>query len=184
MISMHRFPSLCVLAAMVTLSACGGQSDTVEAENESVESVAAKVADSDLRPRPGQWESTMQIESLEMPGLDPQMQDMMKQQMGRAQTFTSCLTPEQAARPDAEFFQPGESDCTYEKFSMGGGEIDSVMTCAGNGAMQTMTMTGTYSEESYAMNLTAEGEMEQGQPMSMAMTVKSRRVGECDGTEG
>jgi len=173
-----RFSALSAAAlASLALAGCG---DTIEAENESVESVAKRVAESDIRPSPGKWESKMTIEKIEIPGLPPEVQGMMKKQMGKAQVSSSCLTPEEAAKPDADFFQPGaDSGCKYNSFKMGGGRIDADMTCEQQGMAQNMKMSGTYGEEAYAMKVSAEGKV-QGQPMSMAMTVTSKRVGECD----
>jgi len=107
----------------------------------------------------------------------------MKQHMGTTQTFASCLTPEEAAKPKADFFQGKDSGCTYEKFSMGDGKVDAVMTCGRGGSSQKMTMMGTYGEQSYDMKVTADGEAGPGMPMSMAMSISSRRVGDCNGNE-
>ena len=165
--------------ATFALAACSS-GDTVEAENESAESVAKRVAESDIKPLPGKWESTMSLQSIEIPGMPAEMQDMMKQRMGKMNTTTSCLTAEQVEKPNADFFGPGEgSGCTYNSFKMGGGKIDADMTCQQQGMTQNMQMTGTYSEEHYSMNMTADGEV-QGQPMKMAMKVESSRVGECE----
>ena len=170
------------LFTALLLSACN-DGDSVTAKNESVESVAAKVAKSDVRPRPGRWESTMKIEKMDMPGLPPEARAMMQKQLASAQTFTSCLTPEQAAKPNADFFQGKNSGCTYETFAMGGGKIDAVMTCAQNGRNQKVTMTGDYGPEAYAMNVSSTGEMQPGMAMSMAMSISSKRVGDCTGKE-
>ncbi len=172
-----------VAIGALALAGCGS-SDTIEAENESVESVAEKVAKADIRPSPGKWVSKMTIEKIEIPGLPPEMQGMMKAQMGKIEESSSCLTPEEAEKPDADFFQPGaDSGCKYNSFKMGGGEIEADMTCEKGGMAQNMKMSGTYSEESYAMKVSAEGNM-QGQPMSMAMAIESQRVGECDAQDG
>lgn len=168
--------------ASIALAGCGS-SDTIEAENESAESVAKKVADSDIKPRPGKWESKMTIEKVEIPGMPPEMQEMMKSQMGKVEVSASCLTQEELDENEGEFFKPGDqSGCTYNSFKMGGGEIDADMTCEDQGMKQNMKMTGTYGDDSYTMNVSADGEI-QGQPMSMAMSIESNRVGECDGTE-
>ena len=164
------------------LAGCGSN-DTVEAENVSAESVAEQVAKADLTPQAGRWESTMTIEKMEIGGMLPEAQKAMKDHMGTTQTFTSCLTPEEAAKPKADFFQGKDSGCDYEKFSMGDGKIDAVMTCQENGHSQKMTMMGTYGEQSYDMKVTADGEAGPGMPMSMAMSITSRRVGECNGNE-
>ena len=153
------------------------------AENESVESVAEKVAKADLRPKAGRWEMEMTLEKMEIPGMPAEVREAMKGQMGAVQKASTCLTEEEANKPDADFFQPGAEGCTYETFTMGGGKIDAVMNCAQDGQSQRMTMKGTYGEEAYAMNVTADGEVAPGQRMSMAMRIASKRVGECTGEE-
>lgn len=186
MIKSIRMSTLSILAlGTFALAGCGSQEDTIEAENESAESVAEKVAKSNIRPTPGRWEAKMTIEKLEMPDMPPEMKDMMKKQLGSAQTFSSCLTPEQAAKPNAEFFRGSESSgCTYDKFEMGGGKIDAAMTCDQNGQTQNMTMNGTYSEESYDINVNVDGAAAPNQSMAMTMAISARRVGECNGKEG
>jgi len=180
MIIMPRLTAFTTVAIGALALASCGSADTIEAENESVESVAAKVAEADIHPSPGKWVSKMTIEKIEIPGLPPEVQGMMKSQMGKVNESSSCLTPEEAEKPDADFFQPGpDSGCTYNSFKMGGGKIAADMTCEQEGMAQNMKMAGTYGEESYAMKVSADGNM-QGQPMSMTMSVESRRVGECD----
>lgn len=168
------------LTASLFLAGCGSSNDEVKAENESVESVAKKVADSNIKLSPGEWQSTMKIEKLEMKGLPPEATAAMQKQMGAAQTFKSCLTPEQAEKPSAEFFQGKQnSNCTYEKFTMSGGTIDAAMTCKEGGQTQKMTMQGSYGAEKYDIRFTAEGEAQPGMPMSMEMQMTSTRVGDC-----
>lgn len=178
---MRRFPVLPLFTA-VLLSACNS-GETVTAKNESAESVAKKVAASNIKPRAGRWESTMKIEKMELPDMPPEAKAMMQKHLAAAQTFTTCLKPEQADKPDAEFFQGKSSFCTYDKFVMGGGRIDAVMTCGKEGQSRKMTMTGTYSPEAYAMRMSSNGEMQPGMPMSMTMSISARRIGECTGKE-
>ena len=166
----------------LALAACNN-SDTIVAKDESVESVAAKVAKSDIKPLPGRWESTMKIEKMEMPGLPPAAKDAMSKQNAAGQTFTSCLTPEEVNQPNAKFFQGNDSGCQYEKFLMADGKVDAVMTCDRNGQKQKMTMSGTYGETAYEMKVTSTGETQPDMPMTMAMSIASRRVGDCDGKE-
>ena len=182
MIRTFRHSALCALTVgALALSGCNKQ-DSVEAENESVGSVAAKIAKSELRPKAGRWESSLKIEKLEFPDMPPEAQAMMAQQMNKVQTSYTCLTPEEAAKPDAEFFQQS-NDCTYDKFSMADGKVDAKMTCKHDGGVQQINMSGTYGEESYTMSMSSDGKVGNGMPMAMAMSVSSRRVGDCDGTE-
>ena len=176
---------LAPVAMAIAVAGCG-QDKGVTAENESVESVAKKVAEAgeQVRPKPGRWRNEMKLEKLEIPGMPPQAKEAMTKQMGMSQTIISCLTPEQASRPDASFFQKGASGCTYNRFSMAGGKLDADMTCArGQGPQQRMTMTGTYGEEAFDMRMSSQGSMGQGMTMNMTMSVKAQRVGDCDGTE-
>lgn len=168
---------------VLAIAGCNSQNDTVVAENASVEDVAKQVSKADMKPRPGRWESRLEITKMEMPGLPPQAQEMMKGQLGKATTSVSCLTPEQADAANGEFFKPENNEaCKYNSFKMGGGRIEADMTCSGNGSSQNMKMSGTYSSDAYDMQMSSEGEMD-GNPVSMAMKVGARRVGECDGTE-
>lgn len=170
------------LAAAVSLAACQG-GDEVVAKDESVESVAKKVAASDIKPRPGRWESNVKIDGMDIPGMPPEAKAAMNKQMSAAQTFATCLTPEEAEKPDGGFFQAGAQDCKYDSFVMAGGRIDAVMTCKQQGANLKMTMGGTYSETEYAVKVSSTGEMQPGQTMSMDMAINSRRTGDCNGTE-
>jgi len=168
-----------VAAGSICAAGCSRQGDTIGAENESAESVAERVANSDLRPMPGRWESQMSIEKMEVPGLTDDVRNMMKQQMGKANTSFRCLTKEEAERDEREFFKPRDrSGCTYNSFSMGGGKIEAEMTCDEGAMNQNMKMSGTYDAKSYAMNISADGTVE-GRPTSITMSIKSRRVGEC-----
>lgn len=186
MTDLLRRSTLLAAAACVALAGCSDAgTDSVEAEKgESAASVAKKVANSDVRPSPGRWESEMKIEKMEIPGMPPEVQKMMEAQIAKVQKSSSCLTKEEAEKMDGEFFQPGnEEDCTYDKFKMADGKLDAVMKCTAGGRTQNMTMKGTYSDQAYTMNVTADGEIEAGKTMNMAMSISSKRTGECTGDE-
>lgn len=186
MIGIYRFAAVSALGLSVLAVGGCDKKDTIEARNESAESVAEKVAKSDIavRPAPGRWESTVKIEKLEIPNLPPQARETMQHQMGSAQNFASCLTPEQAAKPNAGFFQQGASGCTYDNFSMSDGKIDATMTCNHGGGKQKMSMSGTYGPESYTIAINSDATMPGGMNMTMIMSVAAKRVGECRGNEG
>jgi len=178
MIPARAAPLSLALLASLALAACGSQG-SVEAENESVESLAKKMDEADIRLEPGQWESTMTLESMEVSGMPPEARKMMDAQKGTAHTFSHCLTPEDAAAPKAGFFQQDASGCTYDHFTMAGGKIDAEMTCPDVSGMGKMKMQGTYSPAAYTMAIQSEGQMQPGQPMKVSMKIASRRTGEC-----
>lgn len=187
---MRRFRfaiSVAAVLALAPLAAC--KKEAVVAKDESVESVAKKVvAAGTLKPMPGRWESQVKIDKMEMPGMPPQARAAMGKQMAGAQTFASCLTPEEAAKLDGNFFQQAASGCKYDRFVMADGKLEGEMTCAGgqNGGQHPpmkMTMSGTYGESSYSMHVVSQVEMGPGRSMNSEMTMTSQRTGACNGTE-
>ena len=173
-----------IAVGALALSACG-KNDTIEAKNESVDSVAEKVAKADLRPTPGRYETRFKIIKMDMPGMPPEMLGMMKQQLGKVETSISCLTKEEAEKSEENFFKPPKTegdDCKYNHFKMGDGKIEAHMSCQDGDAAQNMQMSGTYGSDAYAMNVKADGNSGP-QEMSMEMEIESKRVGDCDGSE-
>lgn len=173
------------IACTLLLAACNSDPE-VRAENASAQEVAEKVeaaGGSDSFVNPGQWRSTVTIEEMTMPGMPPEVAEQMKSIRGREQTHEQCLTPEQAKRPKEDFFG-GKDNCRYERFAMGNGKIDAVMNCSEGGATQKMTMAGTYSGDSYRMQMRMEA-APGGQVggMAMKMRVDAKRIGECTGKE-
>lgn len=176
-----------LLLAPLALAACNS-GPSVEATNASAEEVANKVAASGAAPQlsPGRWEGTVNIVSMEIPGMPPEAAAKMKSAMGTGQPFNSCLTPEQAKKPAADFFTGGQKDCTYEKFSMDSGKLDAKMQCKTGGMTVDMTMDGKFASDSFQLAMTSKSAGMPGQPMSahtMNMKMEARRTGECKGDE-
>ena len=169
------------LIAVLELGAC--KKESVVAKDESVESVANKVAAAKMTPRPGRWEASMKLGKMDIPGMPAEAKAAMNKQMNVTQTFASCLTPEQAAKPDGGFFQKGAENCKYDHFVMSGGRIDAAMTCKEQGSELKMTMAGTYTETAYDIQIKSNGEVQPGHPMSMEMGITARHAGECTGKE-
>jgi hypothetical protein len=179
-------PIIIIAACALPLAACG-KSGEVHEENASVAEVQEKVAraaKSDSFVRPGQWESRVTIEEMVMPGMGV---DMTKQMQSHAQTQThqSCLTPEEAKRPNEDFFTGDSKGCRYDRFDMAGGKIDAAMRCAEGPLTQTVTLKGAYTPTTYSMQMAMQAQGGGGQEgMRMRMRVDAKHVGECTGQEG
>lgn len=171
---------LAVLCAGVAMLGACGQEKTVEASNAKPSEVAARMADADVKITPGAWETTIRTAEFSVEGMPPEMANMMKANMATAanRTSRSCLTPEQAAKPDGEFFGQGDKDCKYKDFSMGGGKISGTLVCTAEEGTNTTTLNGTYTSDSYSMDLSMKGNMG-GKAMTMHMIANSHRVGDC-----
>jgi hypothetical protein len=178
---------LLLLACCFALAACDREPE-VSATNASAEDVAEQVADaggSDSFVRPGKWQSRVEIEQFELPGAPPEVASAMRNMRKSAQVHENCLTAEDARRPKEDFFAGENKNCRYDRFTMGGGKIDAVMRCTGEGMAQTMAMQGTYGPDAYRMRMSLKADAGTGPEggMTMTMRVDARRVGECDGKE-
>lgn len=169
-------------ATLFLLLAGCDQAATPSADrNMSAAEVAAELED--MKIQPGQWEATNEIVSASAPGMPP---DILKNMVGQKTSVSNCITPEQAARPSANFLTAQQgNNCTYQNWSMDGGRMTGTMTCTG-GEMPgnvVMTMTGNYGETAYDLDMDMKTT---GLPNGLTMTIKAktsgRRTGECTRT--
>lgn len=180
-----------LLGIALPLAACGSKTEVNE-KNASVAEVAQAVresaAASDMYLHAGEWHVTSMIEDMSIPGMPAAAQAQMKKSMMQSPNFDFryCLTEDEAKKPGGKFFTGNQNkNCRYDHFTMGGGKIDAALRCdqTDTGQTMAMTMTGTYSPESYENRLTMkiEGGHENG--MTMKMRAKAERVGACSEKE-
>lgn len=161
---MHPWRSL-TCCAVLLLAACEGR-------EQSAEEVAQEM--SAVKIEPGQWQATNEILSASAPGIPP---ESLRQMVGQKTSVSNCVTPEQAAKPSANFLTAQKSsDCTYQDFSMEGGRMKGTMSCTAPGmeGKMVMKMEGRYGPRSYDMNMDMQSS---GMPGGMNMSVKARTVG-------
>lgn len=174
------------LILAVALSACGDDA-TVEKKNASTAEVAKSVADAGMKLNPGRWELTMNFAKFEVEGMPPEAKKAMEQMLGKGRTYASCLTKEEAEKPDGSFFGQEGANCRYDTFTMGGGKVDATMTCKGEGpdgaGQAKMKLAGTYSPDTYDMTMDMQGAAPNGKVMNMTMAIASKHVGDCKGDE-
>lgn len=173
-----------LLAAALAASVLAGCSKepSIDAKDASVEEVQKQLSQTDVHPQPGRWKQELKIESIDMPNLPPEAKRAMAQGANMIHSSFTCLTPEQAEKPDASFFQQTAKNCKYDHFTMAGGMIDAKMTCTEGDTQQVSTMKGTFSSDSYDMMIDMQAPM-MGQPMHSRMSLKMTRVGDCTGEE-
>ena len=176
------------LASVLCLTACN-KGPQVNLRNATGNQVSQAVSQSGVMQagftiQPGEWESKLTIQQMDIPGMSPQMAAQTKAQIADRQVATSrqCLTPEQVKQPKADFFTGQDKSCKYQRFTMGAGKIDIQVACQeGQGAVVT-NMKGTYTPTSYSMDMSSSGGG-QGRNMAMKMHVDSHRIGECSGKD-
>ncbi|ABC63910.1 DUF3617 domain-containing protein [Erythrobacter litoralis] len=167
----------------LTLSACSDSSAP-----ESVEDMADAAASME-KPEPGEYETTTELITFEVPGMGEQEAQMVRGMMeaGMTQATKYCLTEEEAEKGFEEAIremQSGESkdDCTFERFDVSGNTIDSQMKCDdGAGNVGNIAMTGTVSPTTSDMTMEFDQTSEDipGGSMKMKVNMKSRKIGEC-----
>ena len=142
-----------------------------------------------VQPRPGQYRSTTELVSIEVPGAPAALADRIKGVLGGqfAQTVTSCLTRADAANGfEQQFRELGEGmngfKCDFERFDVDGNDVDAVLSCNGEGSTKAkLTMDGEMNEErqDIAMTMAMENPEIPGGKMTAAMSVLTERIGDC-----
>jgi uncharacterized protein YceK len=173
---------LLVLPAVLALSGCGGEKSATAA-SEGASSDVGKAADAGLKLNPGRWESTMKLTKIEIADMPPEAKAAMSEVLRKEQKFATCLSKEEAEKPGAKFFGQGDAGCTFDTLTMSGGKIDAKMTCNSKAGPQTMTMAGSYTADTYQMNLAVDGKGPMGKAMSMTMEIAAKHNGECTGKD-
>lgn len=167
--------------ALALLAGCGGDAADAPKGEMSAKEVAAEMAAVELEP--GQWEMTQEIVEASAPGMP---EAALAQMRGQKTSVQSCITPEQAKRPDADFFAGQQQQgCKYEDFAMTGGKLRGKVTCTGGDMPGTMTMAmaGTYGASAYDMTTDMQIVPAAGPDAPGAMTFKAKtsgkRIGQC-----
>lgn len=160
---------------LLLLAACQKQPEPANAV--AAADVAAEA--SKLKLQPGEWETTTTLTALDVPGLPA---DAAKAATGTPTTTRNCVTPEQAAKPGADFLSgTADGNCTYQRFSMANGGIDAAMTCrpaAAPGAV-AVRLHGGYAPSAFAMGMEMKTDLPGGAAMTMRARVAGRRIGPC-----
>lgn len=176
---MKRF--LLAAGTVLWLAGCDSKPQ-VDERNASVAEVSNSVRQAtreDGLIRAGQWVSTVQVEEMSVPGMPPQAAEEMKRMIEQSHRVETCLTPEEAGQPNANFFG-GNDNCRYDHFTMRGGKIDAQMRCESGTGATVMEMDGAYSQDSYTMRMkTRTGGGGGEPPVSIQMKVEAKRTGEC-----
>ncbi len=162
-------------AALLLATACGTPDE--KRRDQSAEDVANQLAG--LAIEPGLWETSSEVVGVSAPDLPFQVQRRM---IGPRPSSRACITPEQAARPDANFLAARAGGrCSYRDFSMQGGRIGGAMTCPEPGLPRPTeaTMQGRYEPRAYALDMRMEMAMPDGALMVLEVRGRGRRIGHC-----
>ena len=166
---------------LMTLAACSGGEKNAAQKADASEAGVAKAASATMQIKPGLWETKITFKSIEAKGLPEAARSQMLKAMGSGVTVKSCLTKEQASNPGAEFFGSAKgSNCSVRSREVSGNAVSIAMTCKPDGkTVIESKMTGTFSENSYTMDV---NQKTTGTPMGDLVTagdVEGKWLGEC-----
>lgn len=178
-----RYPIMLTFAA--ALAACGsGSEDAAGGDTLSNEEVAERASEA-IRLEPGQYRSTVDLVSIDIPGAPAEVVEMMKRSMSAESSTTEyCLTPEDAEKGYEEMARnSAEGDCSFSRFDVDGGDIDAEMVCEGGpqGATARMTLSGTGTSTSSDITMTMQMDAAGMGDGTMTIRARHERIGDCPG---
>ena len=121
----------------------------------------------------GKWEIAVTINSISMEGAPPGIADMMK---GKTTRIKQCITAEDAARGPQDLLKSGKG-CTFTRYSMTGGKLNSEMVCKNSGTTTTAVSTGSFTPTGFTA--TGRSRTDGAMPTTMTSTSVGRRLGDC-----
>lgn len=166
-------------AASLLVVGCGGADGAGDGTPGNVVNAQAVAADlARVEVRPGLWEVSSEILSAAQPGLAAEFTDRMKGPRG---SVRHCITPEEAARPDANFLAGRRSgQCSYTDFSIREGRISGAMSCRDPRGVETKArMSGTHGAERFDMRMEMETPGIGGGMLAVVVRQSGRRIGDC-----
>ena len=187
-------PRLIAALPLLILAACNQQS-TADSAAKTGEVSLTNAAPSEVAKQaraagpahfaPGEWETMVEVTDMDMgmPGMTPQMRDqMLKSLKSTRAAVKTCMTPEQAARPEASVLTgKTDSHCTYQNYDMANGRIDATLVCSGPQGKMTQVIGGTFTDTSFALSAAMESSGGPGGGMKMKSRTTGRRIGDCKG---
>jgi hypothetical protein len=170
-------------AAALAAAGCGNDG-AGEAANGTVTDPGEVARDlASVVVRPGLWEVASAVVEARQPGLPVELANRIR---GPRAAVRHCITPEQAARPDAAFLAGRRSgQCSYRDFAMQDGRIGGAMTCRDPGGAETRArMSGRYGPERFEMRMDMETPGIGAGTLAVVVRQSGRRIGDCPAGEG
>ena len=164
--------------AVLLLAACGGQSGNEQTATNGAGGASGS-GSANVALQPGQYETTVEVTRMSVANM-PNMPAGMTPPTPPPTTVRSCLTPEQAAQPNANFLSgSGDSGgCEYSNFSMDGGRMRGTVECSSEGSTMRSTFDGRIGGDGYQMTSQAQVTAS-GMTMEMDTRTTARRIGDC-----
>ena len=101
---------------------------------DSAERAAEMDYDAFVPMKAGLWETKFVFSDIDVPTLGKSQKRQIMEEVAKGASSKSCLTPEQAKRPGADFFGgDGAEKCMYKSFDVSGQNVKMTLTCGMDG---------------------------------------------------
>lgn len=169
---MHRSAAVLTLAVAIALTGCSKEKEAPAGEKGAA---APDVTAQTIGLKPGQYEATVEMLELDIPGMPAGMAKEMAKRTS-APKVTYCVTAKDAAQSVKDMIGKAQTGtCEFKKYDISGGRISTEMACKNpTGSAGTIKTEGTITSE--GMETTGEIDF----PEMKAKTRSTfRRVGDC-----
>lgn len=155
----------------------------IRLENASADEVIkqAAAAQDKNRMQPGEWENSVQLVSVEMPGAPEALRKQMEAEVKKPpETRKECRKAEDASGLDFTKLAPAAKGCAFPKYVVADGKIEADMVCEGPTGSAKITIRGSQSATSYDVTMT-QSLPGQGAENKMTVRTTGKRIGDCKG---
>jgi hypothetical protein len=176
--------AMSVAALALALSACSSGENAGDKAT-GAEDAASKIAATQIKLQPGEYESTIKVLEFAMAGIPAGQSERMKGMMGgeMEKSHRYCFTEADAAQgPKQLVSRMQQGDCKMADFKSSANSVSGTMHCSfKGGATSTTQFAGTYASDGSTMTMASDQQMPgmAGKGMHMKMQVDTHRVGEC-----
>ena len=171
---MHRLSAILALLMLAGCHAKGpGEKDVLHE--------GAKM----VKPLPGLYRSATRLTGFDLPGADPQTEDVMRDKFGRIlpQARDFCLTPAAAERGFQDLVkQSQQGDCAFDRFVADQTRLSARMHCrSGPSVTSDVSVEGSGAPDRSHVDLTIvqSGANIPGGSETISLTVDNWRLGDC-----
>lgn len=168
----------CVSMAACTDNSADSNGDGIVNADERTHEM---LSDAFIESEPGLWETKTNFTEIDMPAISERKKAKMLEKISEGFSSTSCLSPEDAKQPDADFFGgEGSENCMYERFDMSGqlAEIAVICTIENIGDVK-INLNGKMEPTVHAFDTELKISMPGLGDIGMNGTVERKHVGEC-----
>lgn len=180
-----RGPGFALLSAplLVALGSCGDSADrNGDGEVSRDERAAEMQSDSFIPMKAGKWETKFAFSDIDVPSLGKAQKKQIMDEVAKGASSTSCLSPEEAKSPGADFFGGnGAEKCVYKGFDIAGQNAKMKLTCTMEGMGEAeIEMRGVMGDEQFNFDTNLALRLPMVGKIKLKGTAVGRHVGVCD----